>query len=144
MPTKPEQDWLPVAAELIAREGLSFREAVTRLKIPLTTDQSTQIFRTKQFQRLLNAERNRYWRELALDPDWARKTAVGQLLYCAQQLITAGDFDKAAEVIMKASRVEGWLNSDTTVNVFAGLTARDLEEARIRIQAQLAAPANAN
>jgi len=127
----------------MAREGVTLREAATRLKVPIGTEDAANLFRTKGFQRLLRAERNRYYLEVGQDIEWRRKTAIGMLLNCANQLMTNGEFDKAAEVILKASRVEGWLGAETAVNVFAGLSQKDLDTLRTKIKEKSTlAPAN--
>ena len=124
----------------MAREGVTLREAATRLKAAISTEDAANLFRTKGFQRLLRQERNRYFAEVGQDGEWRRKTAIGMLLHCCQQLMQNGEFDKAAEVILKASRVEGWLGSETSVNVFAGLSQRELDslQAKIKEKAHLA------
>jgi hypothetical protein len=117
----------------MAREGITLREAATRLKVPIGSEEAANLFRTKGFQRLLRSERNRYYLEVGQDVEWRRKTAIGMLLHCVQQLISNGEFDKAAEVILKASRVEGWLGAETQVSVFNSLSQKDLETIRTKI-----------
>ena len=135
MPAPPELEWYQPAAELMARQGLTLAEAATRLKVPLNTEEARNTFRTKTFQRLLRAERLRYYGEVGRDPDWSKKTAIGQLLHCIQELMTEGEFDKAAEVILKAAKIEGWLgNEGTQVTVFGSLSQRELDEARQKLR----------
>lgn len=134
MPANPEIAWHQPCAELMAREGVTLREAATRLRAPITSEEAANLFRTKSFQRLLRSERNRYYLEVGQDAEWRRKTAIGMLLHCAKSLIEAGEFDKAAEVILKSARVEGWLGAETQVSVFNSLSHKDLEQLRIKIQ----------
>jgi hypothetical protein len=129
-----ETEWMQPAAELIAREGLTLAEAATRLKQPITREDASKLFRTKGFQALLRAERLRFYAEVGRNPEWSRKTAIGQLLVCIQELMSAGEFDKAAEVILKATKVEGWLGNESTVTVFNGLSQQQLEQIRARIK----------
>ena len=136
MPQTPEQSWYQPAAELMAREGLTLAEAVTRLHQPISKEEAGKIFRTKSFQSLLRSERLRYYAEVGRNPEWSRKTAIGQLLTCIQELMSAGEFDKAAEVILKATKVEGWLGNETQVTVFNGLSQRDLEQIRSKIRGE--------
>lgn len=103
----------------------------------MTSAESANLYRTKTFQRLLRAERLRFSRELGTDPDWGKKTAVGILLLCAQKLQEESQYDKAAEVILKAAKIEGWLSSDApNVTVFGGLSQRELDDARARLTKQ--------
>lgn len=134
MPAIDEQTWWQPAAELIAREGLSLAEAATRLKQPITKEMAANHYRTKTFQRLLRAERLRYYGEVGRDPEWSKASAMGILIACAQTLISEGQADKAAEVILKASKLAGWLGNDTQVTVFNGLTAKDFEALRARVR----------
>jgi hypothetical protein len=126
----------------MAREGVTLREAATRLKITIGSEDAANLFRTKGFQRILRAERNRYYLEVGQDVEWRRKTAIGMLLHCVNQLISQGEFDKAAEVILKASRVEGWLGAETQVSVFNGLSSKDLDTLRTKIKDKIATPTN--
>ena len=121
------------AAELVAREGVSLREAATRLKIPLTTEEAALAWRSKLFQKLLRAERLRYNLEISNDPGWSRRAAVGKMLYLVDRLIEAGEHDKALEGLLKVAKVEGWLSADTNVNVFGALTDKELLELKAKI-----------
>lgn len=143
MPAKSELESHQPLAELMAREGITLREAATRLRVPVGTEEAANLFRTKGFQRLLRVERLRFFGEVGQDPEWRRKTAIGMLLACAQRLMEDGAHDKAAEVILKAARVEGWLDSETQVNVFAGLSQKDLDAMKAKIAAKATdVPAN--
>lgn len=139
MPTKSELEWHQPIAEMMSREGVTLREAATRLRVPIGSEDAANLFRSKSFQRLLRAERNRYYLEVGQDAEWRRKTAIGMLLHCIQNLMTNGEFDKAAEVILKASRVEGWLGAETQVSVFNGLSQKDLDTLRTKIKDKVAA-----
>lgn len=134
MPITAESPYFQPVAELMAREGLTFAEAATRLNHPITREEASKAFKTKQFQALLRAERLRYYAEVGRNPEWSRKTAIGQLLVCIQELMTAGEYDKAAEVILKATKVEGWLGNETQVTVFNGLSQQQLEQIRSRLK----------
>ena len=118
----------------MARESLTLAEAATRLHVPITREEAAKTFKTKSFQSLLRSERLRYYAEVGRDPEWSRKTAIGQLLVCIQSLMAEGMYDKAAEVILKATKVEGWLGNETQVTVFNGLTARDFEAIRAKLK----------
>jgi hypothetical protein len=134
MPKIDELEWQQPAAELIAREGLTLAEALTRLHIPVGKEEASKLFRSKHFQSLLRSERLRFYAEVGRNPEWSRKTAIGQLLTCIQNLMDEGEFDKAAEVILKATKVEGWLGNETQVTVFNGLSAADLERIRTKLR----------
>ena len=136
MPYRPQEDWYQPAAEIIVRESVGLTEALTKLNIPVTSKEAAGIFRSKSFQTVLRREENRHYAAIGSDPTYAKSVAIGQLIHCAQQLMVNGDFDKAAEVILKVSKVAGWLSPDTNVNVFAGLSGREMEEVRARLVKQ--------
>lgn len=133
LPYRPEAEWMQPAAEIMVREAIGLTEALTKLNVPLTSREAAAFFRSKGFQTLLRQERNRHFAAIGSDPTYAKATAVGQVLFCAQQLIEAGEYDKAAEVILKGAKIAGWLGSETNVNVFAGLSGKELEDVRKKI-----------
>lgn len=143
MPLTIEEPYFQPLAELMAREGLTLAEAATRISQPITKENAAKLFKTKQFQALLRAERLRFYAEVGRNPEWSRKTAIGQLLVCIQSLMESGEYDKAAEVILKATKVEGWLGNETQVTVFNGLSQQQLEQIRSRLKPD-AKPADAN
>lgn len=116
----------------MARESISIREAATRLKIPIGNEEAANTFRTKGFQRLLRNARQQFYMEIANDPTWSRRTAVGKMLYLIDRLMDAGENDKAVEALLKVARVEGWLSNENTVNVFNSLTDKELEDLKTR------------
>ena len=134
MPAKPEEPWMQPVAELMAREGITLKEAATRLKVPIGSEEAGLTFRSKLFQKILRSERNRFYAEVGSDSEWRRRTAIGMLLNCAKQLMEAGEYDKAADVVLKTARVEGWLGNEQQINVFAGLSQKDLDGMRAKLQ----------
>ena len=138
MPAIAEQPWWQPVAELCAREGLSVREAATRLRIEIDNEAAANTFRTKGFQKILRNERQRFYMEIAADPTWSRKTAVGKMLYLVDRLMDAGEHDKALEGLLKVARVEGWLSGETQVTVFNQLTDKEIAEIKQRAAERVA------
>jgi len=58
---------------------------------------------------------------------------IGQLQVQADNLEASGEYDKAAEVLFKIAKVKNYLGDEQTVNVFAGLTAKDFDAIRKRL-----------
>jgi hypothetical protein len=56
----------------------------------------------------------------------------------AQKLEDEGSPDKAAEALFKMAKLAGWLEAEATVSVIAGLTSKELEEAKRKIQTRMA------
>lgn len=125
---------MPEAAEIIVRESKSLKEAVTQLGIPLTTSECENLARRASFQRLIRAARNRYRAEVASDPGRNKQSTIGLFQILVEKLVEEGELDKAAEVLFKLAKVENWVGDGGTVNVFAGLTQKDLDEMRAKIK----------
>lgn len=138
LPTTPEESWHAPVAELVAREGISPREACTRLKVAVGNEEIANLFRTKGFQRLLRNARQQFYMEIASDITWSRRTAVGKMLYLVDRLMENGENDKALEGLLKVARVEGWLSNETQVNVFNNLTDSELEGIKTRAAERIA------
>jgi hypothetical protein len=131
---KTEESWMPEAAELIVRESKSLKEAVTQLSIPLTTAECENLARRAGFQRLIRQARHRYRAEVASDPGRNKQSTIGLFQILVEKLVEEGELDKAAEVLYKLARVENWVGEGGNINVFAGLTQKDLDEMRAKIK----------
>lgn len=129
-----EPVWLEQAIDAMVRQGISLRQAAADLGQVLSPEEAEDAFRRRSFSRLLWAARNRYFVEIAEDPERTKAAKVGQLEILAKKLDDQGDFDKSAEVIFKIAKIEGWLTPDSTVNVYGSLTAKELADVRKAVQ----------
>lgn len=129
-PNAAEPQWLQDAVELMIRSGLSLAKAASELKANITTLEADNILRRRSFQKLLAAARHRYYTEIGSDPNLTKTAIVGKLLILADKLTEEGEHDKAAEVIFKVAKLRDWIGSDSNINVFGGLTARDYADIR--------------
>jgi len=118
------------AVELMVRNGVTLKQAATELQKPLTTIDCENIQRRRSFQKLLRDARSRYHAEVGSDPSLTKASTIGRLSILAQKLEDEGVADKAAEVLYKLSRLAGWLEPDSQVNVFGDLNAKDFEKIR--------------
>lgn len=117
----------------MVRESRSLKEVVTQLGIPLTTDEVDTLGRRRSFRDLLRSARNRLHNEIGSDPMRTKDALLGQLQLQADNLEASGEYDKAAEVLFKVAKIKGYLSEESTVNVFAGLTAKDFDAIRKRL-----------
>lgn len=124
---------MPDAADLMVRSGISLKEAITELGIPMTSIECANILRRRSFQKLLWQARHRFNQELASDPLRSKQSTIGQFQILAQKLIEEGSYDKAAEVLFKLARLENWIGIEGQINVFAGLSQRDIDEMRAKL-----------
>lgn len=119
---------------------VSFKQAVGELKIPWTTQECEQISARKEFKQILRAEKYKYHSEVANQPGRNKNAALGLLLVSIENLAMKGEDEKVVAAIEKLAKLEGWIGGDSNVNIFAGLTARDIAEAKKRLQTQIDPP----
>jgi hypothetical protein len=134
--SRPEKldNWNLEAAELMARNGLSLAQAVSELGIEITSDDVSNVLRRRSFTKLLWEARHRYFNELANNPNFKKDTIIGKLVSLAQRLEDQGDYDKAAEAILKAAKVAGFVGPESTVSVFGELSQSDLDQIRKKLE----------
>lgn len=121
------------AAALMARSGLSLKQAADELEVEYNSDQCYRVLRTVAFQKILFQERARWFTELGRDPSYTKDSAVGKLLALSQKLEETGEFDKSAEVILKVAKLQGWMSPDSQINVFGELSQKDLDAIREKV-----------
>lgn len=136
-PKKIEEIWHAKAAELMVRHSISLRKAGEMLGANLTEQEASNLMRSKMFQKILWGERNKFWRELADDPQRSKQTAIGVAVLAIQKLAEAGQWKEVVEAVFKLGRIEGWVGSEGNVNIFQNLSAEEIEEAKKRVEAEL-------
>lgn len=115
------------------RNNTSLKESALDLSISLDHDEISRIERRKEFQEILKAEKNKYYAMTANDPSRTKSTVLGMMWINAERLMAEGEHEKASVTLEKLAKVAGWVTADSNINVFADLTARDIEEARAKI-----------
>jgi hypothetical protein len=118
----------------MVRQGLSLAQAATQLSIPVTSHEVDLIMRRVTFQRLIWTCRHRFYKELATDIDRTKISTIGQLVALSQKQTELGDFDKAAETLFKIAKLENWVGEGGQVNVFAGLSQKDIDEMKAKLE----------
>lgn len=133
---RPEKitNWEIEAVELMARTGLSLTQAVAEMGLDITSEECDRTLRRKSFNKLLWEHRHRYFNQLANDPSFKKDTIIGKLVSLAQRLEDNGDYDKAAEAILKAAKVAGFVGPESTVSVFGELSQSDLDAIRRKVE----------
>lgn len=133
---RPEKitNWEIEAVELMARTGLSLTQAVAEMGLDITSEECDNVLRRKSFNKLLWEHRHRYFNQLANDPNFKKDTIIGKLVSLAQKLEDRGDYDKAAEAILKAAKVAGFVGPESTVSVFGELSQADLDAIRRKVE----------
>lgn len=133
MPQK-EASWYQSAVEAIAREGVTLRQYVANAELALTSIECERIFKSKRFQELLRAEREKYQSEIATTPGRNKTSLLGLAYMLIWKLIEEAQWDKAILGIEKLSKIEGWQGADTNVNIFAGITAQDIDKMKAELR----------
>lgn len=128
------EPWLLEAADLMARTGCTLMDAASLMDQLVESDVCDAIVRRKSFNRILWEARHRHFNALANDPNFKKDTIVGRLLSLSQRLEDQGEYDKAAEAILKAAKVAGFVGPESTVSVFGELSQADLDSIRRKVE----------
>jgi hypothetical protein len=125
--------WYFQVAEEMVRNNSSLKQAALDLDIKLDPDEVTRLGRKKDFQEILRIETNKYHAMVANDPTRTKSAALGRMWVLADRLEKNGEYEKSAQVLDKLAKMEGWAGNEGNINIFSGLTQRDIEEAKERI-----------
>lgn len=127
---------LQKAAEIMVRENKNLRQALAEVEgAEITSVEAARIERQKSFQKLLWAERHKFFNELAADPGLSKSALIGRALLTVDKLMADGAWDKAAEAILKLAKIMGLVGADQNTNVVLNLSQRDLDQLREKIAA---------
>jgi len=129
-----EKTWYRQAAEIVVRDGVSFRQAASELQVVLDGEEANKIYRSRAFQQILWQARFEYYTEIANDPGRTKAAILGLMTLALQQLAASQQWEKVLEGGLKLARVEGWTQGEQNQNVFLNLTQRDIDEARKKLQ----------
>jgi hypothetical protein len=125
--------WYQKACEKMAREGKSLFQVSNELNMGLTVKECEELLKDKEFASTLRGERQKFYREIAQDPNRSKVSTIGNFLYLADRLTDREQFDKAANILFQVAKLEGWLENNQTINVFGDLTAKDLAAMRAKV-----------
>jgi len=62
----------------------------------------------------------------------------------SQKLEEEGEYDKAAEVLLKIAKIRGWVGPENQVSIFGELSQSDLDGIRKKIEGALEKPSRPN
>jgi hypothetical protein len=117
----------------MVRTQCSLKQAALEVGHPLDPDEADKVSRRRDFQEILRVEKNKYFQSIANDPTRTKSVLIGQMWVAADRLMFEGEYEKAVSALDKLAKVEGWSGGDSNINVFAGLTPRDISEAKERL-----------
>lgn len=121
----------------MVRDSISLKEAVTHLSIPLTSQECQNVLRRKSFQVLLRNVKTRFRAEVANAPGRNKVSTIGQLQILADKLESEGAHDKAGQLLLSIAKLEGWTSDGGVVNVFGGLSQKDIDALKKQVEDQL-------
>jgi hypothetical protein len=129
--------WYREAAEVMARNACGLKQAADEIGKELTMQECEFLMRRKEFQEIVAEEEQRFRNSVAVRPGRSKATAIGLLLLSIEKLYKQGEYDKVAAAVEKLGKLEGWTNGDQNVNIFQGITAKDIEEQKRKIQEEI-------
>lgn len=135
--------WMGEVARVMVCEGITFREAVADLRLPLTPSECDAVRRRAEFEDTLRDAKLKHQSSIGDNPNLNKSAAIGIMQLAIEKLLEEGEYMDAIVGVEKLAKVAGWIGAESTVNVFAGMTARDIEEARIRVKRELQPSGNA-
>lgn len=117
----------------MVRNNVSLKQAALDLEIKLDPDEVTRLAKRKDFQEILRIESNKFYAAVANDPTRTKSAALGRMWVLVDRLTANGELEKAALTLDKLAKMEGWSGNEGNINIFSGLTQRDIQEAKERI-----------
>lgn len=130
--------WYKDVAELMLRDRLSFRAAVVQLQLSITNEEIAKIENSSAFRKVLDAEQQLLYQELAANPNFNKNAVVGGMLHAIQQLLKEGEWDKAVMGFMNLAKLQGWLGVENNFNIMLGVSQKDIEMAKEQLKQKAA------
>jgi hypothetical protein len=125
-----------LADEMVA-SGSSISIAAANLGLPLTKDELIRTASREEFRGFLRKAKNELRTSVADDPARTKRAAVGAMWLAIEGLLEEGKNEEAVSAIEKLGKIEGWVGADSNINIFQGMTARDIENEKKRILEKL-------
>lgn len=129
--------WMKKAAERMCWSNCSLKQAAVEIGVEISIDESDVILRSREFQEVLEAETVRYRNHFSETPGYSKTTAIGMMHVAIENLAKEGEWDKVVMSVEKLAKLEGWIGLDSNVNIFAGITTKDIEAQKKKILEQL-------
>lgn len=134
MPKKTAEPWYRDVASLMLRDRMPFRAALVTLNIHVSGEEADKVEHSAAFRKMLDQEQQLLYQELASNPNFNKQSVVGGMLHAVQQLLRAGEFDKAITGFLGIAKIQNWIGAESNINVMLGVSQRDIDEARAKLQ----------
>ena len=129
--------WMKQLAEEMVESGSSISVAASNLGLPLTKDELIRTANREEFQAFLRKAKNELRTRVADDPARSKRAAIGALALAIEGLLNEAKWVDAVAAIEKLAKIEGWVGSESNINIFQGMTARDIEAEKKKILEQI-------
>jgi hypothetical protein len=123
------------AIQLMIREDLSLRQAAQQLGVEISPQQAVNVSSRIRFQEALDEARLDYFTEIGSNPRLTKEAVVGQLYLLACRLSADREDAKAADALLKLSKIQGWLGyePDSMFKTLGSLNQSELDQLRQRL-----------
>jgi hypothetical protein len=117
------------------REDLSLRQAAQQLGVEISPQHASNITSRIRFQEALDEARLEYFTEIGSNPRLTKEAVVGQLYLLACRMAADREDAKAADALLKLSKIQGWLGyePDSPFKVLHSLNQSELDQLKQRI-----------
>jgi hypothetical protein len=141
---KPEPWWAD-ATMLMVKHDISLRQAAQELGVELTIEEADAIKDRKLFKECLDEARLAYFTEVGSSPKLTKEVVVGQIYQLARRLAEDREDYKAADALLKLSKVQGWVGEtpDSLTRVFSTLSQNDIDRLKERLREKAQQQSNA-
>ena len=137
MPRKviPLPEWIPQACELMVRYDLSLRQAAAELGKDISIEEAEALKDRKLFKEALESARLAHFADIGSDYRLNRDAVVGQIFKLAERLASDREDYKAADALLKLSKIKGWVGEpEHKPSLLDSLTQDDINNLRQRIK----------
>lgn len=127
-------EWIGQAVELMVKHDLSLRQAAAELGQDISIEEAEALKDRKLFKDALEQARLAHYAEIGSNPRLTKDVIVGQLYKLAERLASDHEDYKAADSLLKLSKVKGWCGAepDSLSVLFNKFSHADLEEIKRR------------
>jgi hypothetical protein len=136
MAPRKEEPYFARLAEQMVRNNQTVWQASVELGLGLRDEEAKKLSLNPAFQQVLYQRRNQIAKEIATDPQRDKNTTIGKMVICMDRLMNDDAWEKAANVGMNILKAEGHVGAESAINVFAGLSAKDIDAMKRKLKGE--------
>ncbi len=128
-------EWMGQAVQLMVKYDLSLRQASAELGQDISIEEAEALKDRKLFKEALESARLAHYAAIGSDYRLNRDAVVGQIFKLAERLASDREDYKAADALLKLSRIKGWVGEpEHKPSLLDSLTQCDLDALRAKIK----------